>query len=231
MVYEKLSHIQTKIKAPKNLHNSFGNYDYRNAESILQAAKPFLESEKCSLTLDDEIVEIGTRFYVKATATLTDIEGATQVSVSAMAREEETKRGMDGSQITGSASSYARKYALNGLFLLDDTKDADTDEQRTETNARIEKEKPKTAPKNRKDTPEEAAKNEQMKASVDPVFLPTADHKTTKEQWERFKSEQTRTGITDATIKANFGVTEIENLTQAQVINALNMFKKTPDKK
>lgn len=124
----KLMEIQTKIKAPKNLYNSFGKYKYRNAEGICEAVKPYLEEFKCALTLTDDIIEVGGRIYVKATATLRDTETLESISVSAMARESEEKKGMDESQITGTASSYARKYALNGLFLLDDTKDADSEE-------------------------------------------------------------------------------------------------------
>jgi len=131
----KLMEIQTKIKAPKNLYNIFGKYRYRNAESIYEAVKPFLEEQKCTLVLTDEIVEIGGRVYVKATATLRDIETAEEISISAYAREPEQKTGMDASQITGTASSYARKYALNGLFLLDDTKDADDADENGQTEA------------------------------------------------------------------------------------------------
>ena len=130
---KKLMSIQTKIKAPKNLYNSFGKYKYRNAEGICEAVKPYLEEHNCSLTLSDEIVAAGDRVYVKATATLFDNETGEAISVSAMAREAEEKKGMDESQITGTASSYARKYALNGLFLLDDTKDADSDEHHVES--------------------------------------------------------------------------------------------------
>lgn len=132
-IEEKLMHIQTQIKAPKNLYNSFGKYKYRNAEGICEAVKPFLDKEKVNLRLSDEIVSIGDRVYVKATATLCDVENNSTVFVSAMARESAEKKGMDESQITGTASSYARKYALNGLFLLDDTKDADTDEYHKQT--------------------------------------------------------------------------------------------------
>ena len=131
-MFTKLVEIQTKIKAPKNLYNSFGKYKYRNAEGICEVVKPFLAEQKCALTLSDEIVEVGGRIYVKATATLHDTETLEKISVSAMAREADEKKGMDESQITGTASSYARKYALNGLFLLDDTKDADSDEHHTE---------------------------------------------------------------------------------------------------
>ena len=127
-LYEKLQKIQYEMKAPKNLYNKFGNYKYRNAEGILEAFKPFGEKYKVVLVLDDEIVNIGDRYYIKATATIYDIEKEESVRNSAYARESFDKKGMDDSQITGTASSYARKYALNGLFLLDDTKDADTDE-------------------------------------------------------------------------------------------------------
>jgi len=119
----KLLLIQAELKAPKDLVNKFANYNYRSCESILEALKPLLVKHECTLTLSDEVVAIGNRIYVKATATLLG-DGATW-SITAFAREEEIKKGMDSSQITGAASSYARKYALNGLFLIDDNKDSD----------------------------------------------------------------------------------------------------------
>lgn len=123
-----LQKIQQKLKAPKNQRNSFGGYNYRSCEDILEALKPVLAEFNAAVLLSDEIVQMGTRWYVKATATLkTETES---VSVTAYAREAETRKGMDDSQITGSASSYARKYALNGLFGIDDTKDADTMDNR-----------------------------------------------------------------------------------------------------
>ena len=122
-IFEKLVKIQNELKAPKNQYNKFGNYSYRNCEDILESLKPLLEREKLTLLLGDELVMIGERYYVKSTATLTD--GEEEIKNSAFAREEETKKGMDGSQITGASSSYARKYALNGLFLIDDMKDSD----------------------------------------------------------------------------------------------------------
>lgn len=124
----KLMKIQTELKAPKNLYNSYGQYSYRNAEGIQEAVKPFLKKHNCVLTLTDEIVEVGGRIYVKAVAVLNDCDSDTQFAVKAYAREAETKKGMDEAQITGATSSYARKYALNGLFLLDDTKDVDSEE-------------------------------------------------------------------------------------------------------
>ncbi|WP_085829371.1 ERF family protein [Clostridium massiliodielmoense] len=125
-VYEKLLRVQSELKAPKSQFNKFGNYAYRNCEDILESVKPLLLENKLSLTIADEILLVGDRYYIKATATVVDIETGDKESVSAFAREEENKKGMDASQLTGSTSSYARKYALNGLFCIDDTKDSDT---------------------------------------------------------------------------------------------------------
>src|SRR5690625_793764 len=124
-VHEKLLQIQLELKAPKGQYNSFGKYNYRSAEDILESVKPLNAKHGLLLTLTDEPILIGDWHYIKATATLTDGENS-QV-VTAFARESENKKGMDHSQITGTASSYARKYALNGLYLIDDTKDADTE--------------------------------------------------------------------------------------------------------
>lgn len=124
-ITEKLLNIQQKLNAPKDQFNGFGKYSYRSAEGILQAVKPLLEENKVCLTLSDTMCEIGGRVYVKATATLKDTETNEDIFVDAFAREEETKKGMDSSQVTGAASSYARKYALNGLFAIDDNKDSD----------------------------------------------------------------------------------------------------------
>ena len=139
-IYEKLGAIQKALKAPKTQTNSFGGYKYRSCEDVLEAVKPLLAENKCVLLLSDSIECTGNRVYVKATAKLVDVEAAkkkitesgsviqvtdSEICVSAFAREEETKKGMDSSQVTGAASSYARKYALNGLFCIDDTKDSD----------------------------------------------------------------------------------------------------------
>lgn len=136
---EKLTRIQTELKAPKKQYNSFGKYNYRSCEDILDALKPLLDRYNASVIISDDIVLVGARFYVKATATFIDNETGQQKSATAFAREPETKKGMDESQITGTASSYARKYCLNGLFLIDDTKDADTDENRNEREGRQQK--------------------------------------------------------------------------------------------
>ena len=121
---KELGIIQGKLKAPKNQVNKFGGYRYRSAEDILEAVKSLLQETNCVLTITDDIIEVAGRVYIKATARLINSKGCT-IEVSASAREEESKKGMDASQITGAASSYARKYALNGLFCKDDTKDAD----------------------------------------------------------------------------------------------------------
>ena len=136
-LYKKVQEIQAHLKVPKNLYNSFGKYKYRNAEGICEAVKPLLAEHGLILTLSDEIVAVGERYYVKATATICS-DANEKLSVNAFARESFDKKGMDDSQITGTASSYARKYALNGLFLLDDTKDADTDEYSNENNRKME---------------------------------------------------------------------------------------------
>jgi len=121
---KNIINIQADLRAPKKQFNNFGKYKYRSCEDILEALKTLLKLYNCQLTLTDEIIEIGSRYYIRATATL--IDGDKVISVNGWAREEEEKKGMDASQITGTASSYARKYALNGLFLIDDANDADT---------------------------------------------------------------------------------------------------------
>lgn len=122
---KELITIQSELKAPKSQFNKFGGYKYRKAEDILEAVKPLLAKQKCTLTITDDVVLIGNRIYVKATATIKNEKGECETTTG-WAREEETKKGMDGSQITGASSSYARKYALNGLFAIDDNADSDT---------------------------------------------------------------------------------------------------------
>lgn len=122
---KELIAIQSELKAPKSQFNKFGGYKYRKAEDILEAVKPLLAKQKCTLTITDDVVLIGNRIYVKATATIKNEKGEFETTTG-WAREEETKKGMDGSQITGASSSYARKYALNGLFAIDDNADSDT---------------------------------------------------------------------------------------------------------
>ena len=125
-VYMKLVEVQSKLKAHKSQFKKFGNYAYRNCEDILEALKPLLNEVRAIINISDDVVLVGERYYIKATVKFICAESGEVIEASAMAREEENKKGMDSSQLTGSTSSYARKYALNGLFAIDDTKDSDT---------------------------------------------------------------------------------------------------------
>ena len=156
-VYEKLLYVQSKLKAPKSQYNSFGKYNFRNAEDILEAVKPLCNEVGAVVLMNDEILTKGERFYVETTASFISIDGG-QISVTASAREEDEKKGMDGSQITGASSSYARKYALNGLFAIDDTKDSDT--TNTADNG---KNKPKTEEKKQEQKQDKPFKAEEPK--------------------------------------------------------------------
>jgi len=125
-ILTKLTQVQIELKAPKGQRNNFGNYNYRNAEDILEALKPLLNDKGLSLVMEDKVTQVGDRYYVKSKVTLYDNASGQHITNQAYAREEENKKGMDGSQITGASSSYARKYALNGMFAIDDTKDSDS---------------------------------------------------------------------------------------------------------
>ena len=141
-IYEKLLKAQVELKAPKGQYNSFGKYKYRSCEDILEALKPVLDKLKLTLFIKDDVIEVNTRNYVKATIILVNTEKPDeQIQTSALAREEETKKGMDGSQITGASSSYARKYALNGMFMIDDTKDSDSTNTHGKDEAKTDEEK------------------------------------------------------------------------------------------
>ena len=142
---DKLMHIQTELHAPKNLYNSYGKYNYRNAEGIQEALKPLLKVYGVNVTLSDSIEEVGGRIYVKSVVILTDCYSRESIYATAYAREAETKKGMDDAQVTGATSSYARKYALNGLFLLDDTKDVDTEEYQNSKQAAEKKQSKKVS--------------------------------------------------------------------------------------
>jgi hypothetical protein len=184
---DKLVLIQRELKAPKSNFNSFGKYKYRSCEDILEAVKPLLAKHGCYLTLSDDIIMVGDRIYVKATATYR--EGKEELVVTAFAREEAEKKGMDASQVTGTASSYARKYALNGLFLIDDTKDADTDEFHQET----EQKKPER---------KKAEKKEEPKPEPEPIPEPEEEQKMlTPLQKAQLKRLMTDTEWENAVIK------------------------------
>ena len=192
-LHEKLMHIQHELKAPKNLRNNFGGYNYRNAESILEALKPLLVKYGATVTITDTIEDIGGRVYVKSTATIYDAEvpasvkmtrdglevkETSKLEVTAYAREAETKKGMDDAQVTGATSSYARKYALNGLFLLDDTQDVDTEAyqkaerspesaQQTQNNKTTPKPraKPQSKPQGATETPQSQQPDPEIEAA------------------------------------------------------------------
>lgn len=149
---EKLLNVQTELKAPKSQYNSFGKYTYRSAEDIVEAVKPLAKAHRILLTVSDEVIETAGRIYIKATAAVFDVDSPEKtISCTAYAREPESKKGMDDSQITGTASSYARKYALNGLFAIDDTKDADTNEYK---GAEASKSKAEGSNKDKEETPQ-----------------------------------------------------------------------------
>lgn len=151
---KELIAIQSELKAPKSQFNKFGGYKYRKAEDILEAAKPLLAKQKCTLIITDDVVLIGNRIYVKATAIIKNEKGECETSTG-WAREEETKKGMDGSQITGASSSYARKYALNGLFAIDDNQDSDAanevQHQEAQQQTQTQTQQPATSPFNPND--------------------------------------------------------------------------------
>ena len=171
-INEKLLSVQAELKCNKSQYNAFGKYYYRNAEDILEAVKPLLAKVKATITINDEIVNIANRFYVKATAKIIDIESGDVVETNAYAREPENKKGLDESQITGSTSSYARKYALNGLLLIDDTKDSDYAPDSNSKPASTPKSKPLS-----KETQEEINRRimEYAKVSKIPVSEITAE--------------------------------------------------------
>ena len=158
-IYEKLMLIQNELKCPKDQFNSFGKYHYRSAESILEALKPLLVKHKATLIISDEIVLIGNRFYVKATARIFDSESGEYIETTAYAREAESKKGMDSAQVTGSTSSYARKYALNGLLAIDDNKDPDHLNKGQENQTRANRGNPRQQRQRQKPMTLQEAKN------------------------------------------------------------------------
>lgn len=203
---DKLIAIQSELKAPKGQYNSFGEYKYRSAEDILEAVKPLCVKHNVLLTLTDSIELIGERYYVKATARVSD--GTKAVEVTALAREDLDKKGMDGSQITGTASSYARKYALNGLFCIDDTKDADTDEYAAKTQG-------KTDP--------DAKKDAEKKKELETTAISAAEAKTLKGLIEM-------TGTDEKKLLKSYKAATIEALSKAQWAQAVKILSERKEK-
>lgn len=216
---EKLLTIQHELKAPKNAYNSFGKYNYRSCEDILEALKPVLVKAKATLQISDTIEVIGDRYYVKATATLMDTESDERIENVAYARESDDKRGMDASQVTGATSSYARKYALNGLFLIDDTKDADTDENKKESVARQKK-----AP-----TKSEEQLNKEMAESVDKDLVPSGKP-VDAQRIKRIMGELERTGVSIDTILGAYQCKDLREMTEEQYISCMNRLLKSKDR-
>lgn len=213
---EKLLSIQTELKAPKNKENTFGKYKYRSCEDILEAVKPLLKKHNCLLTISDSIENIGERYYIKATTTIRDSENGETISNSALARETADKKGQDDSQITGTASSYARKYALNGLFLIDDTKDADTDEAHIEKEARAKRKAP--------DKTDEQL-NEEMINSVSPDLVPNPN-RTPEYRAKRIREEIARTGVDEVKLLNNARVDRWDDVTDAQFVTLMGYLAK-----
>lgn len=212
-VYKKLMIVQNELKAPKNQFNSFGKYNYRSCEDILEGVKQLLLKVKATLTISDEIVQVADRIYVKATATFTDVESGESITNSAYAREANDKKGMDESQVTGATSSYARKYCLNGLLCIDDTKDADTDERANEKKARASK-----AAKTEKS---DEQKNAEMVAGVNPLLVPNGTGMT-PERLDFLHKEMERTGINNKTLLSFAQVEKFEDMSEATYIAMMN---------
>ncbi len=224
-IYTKLLTIQAEINVPKNAFNKFGNYNYRNCESILEAIKPFLKKHKVALVVTDSLELVGDRHYIKATAKLIDAETGEFIENSAYAREPIDVKGMSPAQITGASSSYARKYALGGLLALDDNKDPDTNEYTEQQNnapAQDNKAK-KTTKKSDEQLDAEMANN------VDPRLLPTEDNKMSKEQYAFLLSEIKRTDAMADVVKYHKSE-DFTTMTSSKCIAVLTGLLKRPDK-
>lgn len=205
-IYKKLLNIQVELKAPKNQYNAFGKYNYRNSEDILEALKPLLEKNKVVVLISDKPILIGNRFYIESTVKFVDTETGEAVETTAMAREEENKKGMDSSQITGSASSYARKYALNGMFCIDDTKDADNDKK--EDNKKIDDKKPETT-----ETKKEACNKQEYLIKVKKILWEVSG----KNKEKSIQLLQQHTAFKGKDGKQVAGVTDFEKLSIARL--------------
>ena len=211
-----LNKIQTELKAPKNLYNSFGKYKYRNFEGICEAVKPLLAQTGTTLVVTDSMENIGDRYYIKAKAVLTSVEDGSEVVAEALAREPIAKKGMDEAQITGATSSYARKYCLNGLFLLDDTKDPDTDESHIESEARSKKAESKTA-----------------KVDREPCYIPTESTKdapATSEQLEQIEALCKEDKVPAQFIANMYSIGSLDELTVAQAYAVVKAWDRFADK-
>ena len=198
-------YVQQNLKAPKGQYNKFGGFHYRSCEDIQEAVKPILAEVKAILTVDDELLMIGNRYYLKATARFTDTEAADSICNTAYAREAEQKTGMDVAQLTGACSSYARKYALNGLFCIDDAKDADAAE-----NGAIQEGK--------QNKPAAGSRNANSSKYVDQAHIRT------------IRGQIQRTGEKEKVVCNHYRIARLEDMTMQQFKNAMDIFSKMPDK-
>lgn len=211
-IYEKLLNIQAELKAPKGQENKFGHYKYRSCEDILEAVKPLLVKNKATLQLTDKIESLGNRYYIKATAILIDTEDTKNGEIAcientAYARESEEKKGMDDSQITGTASSYARKYALNGLFCIDDTKDADTNEFKEQ-------------------------QDKATKQDKEQILEENIDELVTEQQAKTVYAIMRQKGLdVEKQLSINYNITNTKDLTKRQYASILNAIKAMPNVK
>ena len=246
-VYEKLLIVQRKLNAPKNKFNKFGNYYYRNCESIMEGVKPLLNEVKATLIVTDDIVQVAERIYVKATAKFIDIEDGQFIEANAFAREPIASKGMADSQITGASSSYARKYVLSGLFCIDDNDDEDTQEVSDAERKQLAEEKRKAdaeaianqnAQRQKAIADEKEAqktdeqKNDEMKANVDQDLVPHGEGMTAR-RYRKLKKAQEFTNKNDATVLATARCKSFEEMSEESYIAVMNLFLKllTPEQK
>ena len=199
MDFKKLINIQQKLKAPKGQYNNFGKYAYRSCEDILEAVKPILAEEQCALILQDDVVFIGERYYIRSKAVLYDENGEIIAENSAYAREETEKKGMDGSQITGASTSYARKYALNGLFGIDDNKDSDT------TNTGEDKPNLEQKQTYKKDNKQQNKVQDKQSASARKVVF------------DQIRVEITKAGLSEEWVCNAYKISKLEDLKSEQI--------------
>ncbi len=213
-IYAALQAVQRELKAPKGQYNSFGKYKYRSCEDIVEAVKPLLNEQGLILTMSDEVVGVADRVYIKATCKVIDVANGDVIETSALARESLTKKGMDDSQITGTASSYARKYALNGLFAIDDTKDADTDQYKQQTNG-------SNSPQNR---PQQPAK--QNTGNYKGNTANGAQDEMRAKAIKSLNAEIERTGVASSEVaaiaKAKYGKASVKEMTTGQICDLTN---------
>lgn len=246
-VYEKLIAVQNKLYAPKSKYNKFGGYYYRSCEDILEGCKPLLKEINASLYLSDEIVQVGDRFYVKAIATFTDNESGEKIENVAYARESTEVKGMSAPQITGASSTFARKYALNGLFCIDDTADDDTVELKEEKENRAKQDTKVSKPQNTQkqnvpakkvqdvpqklpEEPSEEVKEMLKQETIDAVdrnLIPQANILISNEQLAMIHSEMKRTGVSEKQILALAKVDSLEQMEQTKAVAIINKLGRT----